>query len=118
MRWRKGMRFLNSTHSLSNVATARVVGVLLHFEFFGDFHGPRGNGSGAWRTLRWRREYRAYRDLMRKEGAVNFRNEEPVRFEDSAQFLRLGLMRTEEALEQSARMTQDARAAEPAAHRA
>jgi hypothetical protein len=55
---------------------------------------------------------------MRKEGAVNFRNEEPVRFEDSAQFLRLGLMRTEEALEQSARMTQDARAAEPAAHRA
>lgn len=64
------------------------------------------------------REYRAYRDLMRKEGAVNFRNEKPVRFEDSAQFLRLGLMRTEEALEQSARMTQDARAAEPAAHRA
>ena len=51
------------------------------------------------------REHRAYRDLMRKEGTVNFTSDKSRHIEDSGPLVRLGLMRPEEALEQSVRMT-------------
>ncbi|MEJ2624497.1 MAG: hypothetical protein P8Z80_08145 [Pseudolabrys sp.] len=52
---------------------------------------------------------------MRKQGSVNFMIDRSVRFEDSARLVRFGLMRTEEALEQSVRMTRAARAQQSAA---
>ena len=115
VRWRKGMRFLYSTHSLSHVTTAKVTGALLHFKFLSDFHDRVETEVARGEHYDGAREYRAYRDLMRKQGAVNFLNEKSVRFEDSAQLVRLGLMRTEEALEQSVRMTRAARAQQSAA---
>jgi hypothetical protein len=52
---------------------------------------------------------------MRKEGTVTFMTGKSARFEDSAQLVRLGLMHTEDAFEQSVRMTQAARAQQRAA---
>jgi Glycosyl transferase family 2 len=115
VRWRKGMRFLYSTHSLSHVTTAKVTGALLHFKFLSDFHDRVETEAARGEHYDGAREYRAYRDLMRKQGAVSFMTDKSMRFEDSAQLVRLGLMRTEEALEQSVRMTLAARTARPAA---
>ena len=115
VRWRKGMRFLYSTHSLSHVATAKVSGALLHFKFLSDFHDRVEAEVARGEHYDGAREYRAYRDLMRKQGTVNFMSHRSARFEDSGQFVRLGLMRTEEAYEQSVRMTQAARAQQRAA---
>jgi hypothetical protein len=115
VRWRKGMQFLQSTHSLSHVTTAKVTGALLHFKFLSDFHDRVETEVARGEHYDGAREYRAYRDLMRKQGAVNFLTDRSVRFEDSAQLVDLGLMRTEEALEQSVRMTQAARAGQLAA---
>ncbi len=74
-------------------------GALLHFKFLSDFHDrveaevARGEHYGG------AREYRAYRDLMRKEGAVNLMAAKSARYEGSGQLVRLGLMRTTEGWE-------------------
>ena len=115
VRWRKGMHFLYSTHSLSHVTTAKVTGALLHFKFLSDFHDRVETEVARGEHYDGAREYRAYRDLMRKQGTVNFLTDKSVRFDDSMQLVRLGLMHTEEALEQSVRMTRAARAQSRAA---
>jgi glycosyltransferase involved in cell wall biosynthesis len=101
VRWRKGTRFLHSTHILSKVATANVIGALLHFKFLSDFHDRVEAEVVRGEHYDSAREYRAYRDLMRKKGTVNFMTDKSVRFVDSAQLVRLGLMRTDDAFEQS-----------------
>ena len=115
VRWQKGMRFLYSTHSLSHVTTAKVTGALLHFKFLSDFHDRVETEVARGEHYDGAREYRAYRDLMRKQGAVNFLTDKSMRFQDSAQLVRLGLMRTEDVFEKSVQMTQAARAGQRAA---
>jgi len=110
VRWRKGMQFHYSTHSLTHVTTSKVSGALLHFKFLSDFHDRVETEVARNEHYAGAREYRAYRDLMRKQGPVNFMTDKSTRYEDSAQLVRLGLMRTEDAYEQSVRMTQAARA--------
>jgi glycosyltransferase involved in cell wall biosynthesis len=115
VRWRRGMQFHYSTHSLSHVATAKVTGALLHFKFLSDFHARVETEVARGEHYDGAREYRAYRELVRKQDTVNFVTDKSVRFEDSAQLVRLGLMRTDDAFEQSVRMTQAARAQQRAA---
>ena len=115
VRWRKGMQFLYSTHSRSHVETSKVTGALLHFKFLSDFHDRVETESARGEHYDGVREYRAYRALLRREGTVNFMTGKSVRFEDSAQLVRLGLMRTEDAYEQSAQMTRTAREKQRAA---
>ena len=102
VRWRKGMRFLHSTHILSAVTTAQVMGALLHFKFLSDFHGRVETEVARGEHYDDAREYRAYRDLMRKEGTVNLMAAKSARYEDSGQLVRLGLMRTTEGWERLA----------------
>lgn len=38
VKWRKGMRYLSSTHEVSPLEVADISGVILHFKFLQDFH--------------------------------------------------------------------------------
>jgi hypothetical protein len=96
------MRFLQSTHLLSAVTTAQVMGALLHFKFLSDFHDRVETEVARGEHYDGAREYRAYRDLMRKEGTVNLLAAKSARYEDSGQLVRLGLMRTTEGWERFA----------------
>lgn len=111
VRWRKGFRFLYSTHSLSPVTTAKVTGALFHFKFLSDFHDRVETEVARGEHHDNAREYQAYRDFMSGEGVVNFISDKSVRFENSRQLERLGLMFTDEVFERSMRTTQAARAA-------
>ena len=115
VRWQKGMRFHYSTHSLTHVTTSKVSGALLHFKFLSDFHDRVEAEVARGEHYDGAREYRAYRDLMRRQGAVNFMTPKSMRYQDSTQLVKLGLMRSEPAFEQSVQMTRAARAGQRAA---
>lgn len=109
VRWQKGMRFLHSTHIVSAVPTAPVMGALLHFKFLSDFHERVETEVARGEHYDGAREYRAYRDLMRKEGTVNLMAAKSARYENSAQLVKLGLMRTTEGWERFAPTAQSGR---------
>ena len=90
-------------------------GALRHFKFLRDFHDRVETEVARREHSDGTRECRAYRDLMRKQGAVNVMNGRSPRYQDSAQLVKLGPMRTEPAFEQSAQMTRAARAGQRAA---
>ena len=68
VRWRKGMRFLYSTHSLTHVTTSKISGALLHFKFLSDFHDRVEAEVARGEHYDGAREYRAYRDLDAETG--------------------------------------------------
>jgi glycosyltransferase involved in cell wall biosynthesis len=110
VRWRAGMRFLHSTHTLTPVAIPKMLAGLLHFKFLSDFHDRVVTEVARNEHYAGAREYRAYLNLLRENGDVGFFTKDSVRFQDSAQLVRLGLMRTNDAFERSARMTMAAKA--------
>ena len=111
VRWRRGgVQFLHGRHVISPVTTAGVTSALLHFKFLSDFHDRVELEAVRGERFAGAREYRAYRDLLRLNEAVSFFGAKSMSFEDSNQLVRLGLMKSEEAFEQSVRMTRDARA--------
>jgi hypothetical protein len=87
---------------------------MLHFKFLSDFHDRVVTKVARREHYASAREYRAYFDLQEK-GTVGFFTKDSVRFQDSAQFVGLGLMRSEPAFENSVRLTQAARAPQQAA---
>jgi len=111
VRWQKGMQFIHSTHTLTAVKVSAMLGGLLHFKFLSDFHDRVVTEVERYEHYDGAREYRAYLDLFRQQGAVNFFGEESVRFEESMQLVRRGLLRTGPAFEQSVAVTAAARAA-------
>ncbi|WP_293678162.1 glycosyltransferase family 2 protein [uncultured Phenylobacterium sp.] len=96
-RWRRGMAYTMSTHAVTPGRVYPALAVLLHFKFLSDFRErvrlaiERGQHYGG------SQEYRAYQDVLRQAGDLRLANEQSVRFEGSAQLLRLRLMQTDVA---------------------
>jgi Glycosyl transferase family 2 len=114
VRWRAGMRFVHSTHTVTKIKMSTLLAGLLHFKFLSDFHDRVTTEVARNEHYAGAREYRAYLDLLRANGAVSFFTKDSVRFQNSAQLVRLGLMRSEDAFEHSVRLTEAARAQEVA----
>ncbi|WP_372787051.1 glycosyltransferase family 2 protein [Phenylobacterium sp.] len=102
IKWRAGTRYLASTHHVTPLPLSALAGGLLHFKFLQDFHeravvevGRGEHHSGA-------HEYTAYLELLQADPRFNLMSPASVRFEDSAQLVRLGLMQTSEAYERFA----------------
>jgi glycosyltransferase involved in cell wall biosynthesis len=110
VRWRAGMRFIHSTHTLTPIAIPRMLAGLLHFKFLSDFHDRVVTEVRRSEHYAGAREYRAYLELLRDNGDVSFITKDSVRFQDSAQLVRLGLMRTDDAFERSAQLAMAAKA--------
>lgn len=116
VRWKTGMRFAFSTHSLeTGVKMSNVSGGLLHFKFLSDFHQRVATEVERNEHFEGAREYRVYLDLLRRDGAVNFFTPASARFQGSEQLVALGLMRTEPGFEKSVQLTQAARSQQRAA---
>ncbi len=99
VKWKPGTRFTQSTHFLTAGKVAPLLATLLHFKFLSDFHqrvalevrrGEHFNGAA---------EYRAYAEMLRANGPVNFIGNQSVKFASSAQLVELGLMTTGSAYE-------------------
>ncbi|MGR9098973.1 MAG: glycosyltransferase family 2 protein [Gammaproteobacteria bacterium] len=93
VKWREGLFYEASTHVISNVRTAPVTGILQHFKLFSDFY-PRARVESQ-RKEHWDNaaQYDCYWDVLRKYPALTPIYEGSRRYENSLQFVGLGLMR-------------------------
>jgi glycosyltransferase involved in cell wall biosynthesis len=97
VRWQAGMRYLRGTGNITPVIMANVLAALLRFEFLSDF------------------AERAQSGVALSEGlSTNLYCDSSVRFENSAQLVQLGLMKTARAYEESVQLTAAARSARSA----
>ena len=92
VRWDATSRYLKSTHRVTPKTVASETGVLLHFKFLQDFHtraiqeaSRREYSSGAF-------DYRRYAKRLSENPGLTLIDDRSVRFEGSAQLVRLGLM--------------------------
>ena len=93
IRWRAELRLEASTHMLKGVATADVSGMLLHFKLLQDFSTNAEREVHRKEHFADARQYRAYEEIMLSNAGLAAHWAGSVRFEDSAQLCRLGLMR-------------------------
>lgn len=94
VKWRAGMRYLLSTHTLTPVVMAGLVTNLLHFKFLDDFHQRAVIEAERAEHFDNAREYRSYLDYIKNKNSLTLHYSNSVRFEDSGQLIGMGLMRT------------------------
>jgi glycosyltransferase involved in cell wall biosynthesis len=95
VRWQAGMKYLRGTGNITPVQLASVMASLLRFEFLSDFH-------------------ERHEAALIDGPSTNLYGGSSVRFENSAQLVELGLMKTTRAYEESVQLTANARAARSA----
>ena len=97
VKWRRGDRYLLSTHAMTPTPIYPMLTALLHFKFLSDFpervrialqEGQHHGGS---------KEYRAYNDTLQAQRGLRLHNAQSVAFTGSDQLLALGLLRTDAA---------------------
>jgi glycosyltransferase involved in cell wall biosynthesis len=99
VRWRSDLSFAVSTHLIDGVVPGLVEGALLHFKMFHDFHRKVAVGAAEGQYWEGSRQYRAYIAVMDDHPGLTPRDERSVRFEDAAQLVRLGFMKSTPELE-------------------
>jgi hypothetical protein len=95
VRWHGGMQYLRGTGNISPVMIANVMGALLRFDFLSDFRDRVGSGIAV-------------------DESTNLSTEASVKFEDSAQLVQLGLMKSVQSYDESVKITAAARTAKSA----
>lgn len=99
VRWRRGMRYLLSTHRMSPARLFPAIGALLHFKFLSDFSDRVETAvAGGWHAGA-EREFLAYRAHAHANPRMRFHHTGSVKYEDSAQLVRLGVMYSNPALD-------------------
>lgn len=94
IRWSRDSALLASTHIVRGTTLADVTGLLLHFKLFQDFAENAREETERKEHFAGARQYRAYDDVMAAEADLTAFHAGSVRFRDSAQLCRLGLMLT------------------------
>ena len=102
VKWAAGARYLVSTHEMTDMPMSDLTAGLLHFKFLNDFHERARIEVARAEHYHGALEYQAYLDILRSSGPLNLMAVESVRFEDSAQLVAMGLMRTSSAYERFA----------------
>jgi hypothetical protein len=92
VRWDENSRYL-SAHWISPKAVAPVTGALLHFKFLSDFHDRAVMETTRGEHYRGASEYRRYARRLNEHPGLSLMYEGSTRFENTAQLVRLGLMR-------------------------
>ncbi len=98
VKWRRGSRYLLSTHALTPTPIYPMLTALLHFKFLSDFPAQVATAVAAKQHHGGSKEYRAYDDTLRASGGrLRLHNEGSVRFIDSDQLVALGLLQADAA---------------------
>jgi hypothetical protein len=90
VRWQHGMQYLRGTGNITPVIVANVMGALLRFDFLSDFR----DRCGAELAI---------------DESTNLYGAASVKFENSAQLIQLGLIKTVRSLDESVKLTTAAR---------
>jgi hypothetical protein len=112
IRWRRGMKYLSSMHRHSGVRLSDIQGALLHFKFLTSFE--RRNSTSLIENEgvieKGLKERQIYNLALRKNPNLTMKFEGSVRFENSAQLVELGWMKSSPDLEAVFSKTVDERA--------
>ena len=92
--WRKGMRYLATTHKITSVRLSEGTGALLHFKFLGDFGAKAELEAQRREYFDGAREYRRYAAILGKDPKLSLWHSESIRLTGSRQLCELGLMTT------------------------
>ncbi|MDP2086265.1 MAG: glycosyltransferase family 2 protein [Gemmobacter sp.] len=80
VRWKRGFRYLASTHDMTPVKVARETGALLHYKFLPDFHARAMEEVRRNQHYEGAREYRVYAEVLGRTGGGSFVGPESRRF--------------------------------------
>ena len=96
VKWCDDLYYKTSTHILENVSTADITGVLQHFKLFADFYDDVC--SEVKRNEHWDNaaQYKSYWNVMSENPDLNPFFEGSVRYDNSQQLIKLGLMHSSE----------------------
>lgn len=99
--------FEHSCHYVRGARPADITGATLHFKFFSNFI-PLANKE-AQREEHWDRasEYKKYAAFLNNTKDINLYCSQSVKFQDSNQLIRLGLMKTSSGFEKYSRQLLD-----------
>jgi hypothetical protein len=97
VRWDSGSRYLKSTHGVSAKTVAPEMGGLLHFKLLHDLHAKARDEAARGEYSQGASEYRRYARTLDQNPRTTFMYEGSVRFENTSQLVRLGLMQDSEA---------------------
>jgi hypothetical protein len=84
---------------MTPVPLADVTGVLLHFKFLSDFASRAVIETTRGEHYQDSIEYRAYLELVRDHGLADLMADVSIRYENSAQLVRMHMMQMSAALE-------------------
>lgn len=93
VRWDEGSAYVYSTHFVSRKALAPETGALLHFKFLQDFHSRAIHEAARAEHYDDAFEYRLYAEKLGGNTALTFLHDASMRYEDTTQLVRLGLIR-------------------------
>lgn len=98
VKWRRGMKYLLSTHAITPTSIYPMLTALLHFKFLSDFPERVGVAMREGQHYGGSKEYRAYSDTLRANGGLlRLHNAQSVAFTGSDQLVALRLMQTNAA---------------------
>ena len=94
IKWQSSFSLEASTHNLAGANIASTTGMLLHFKLLQDFADNAARETARKEHFRDARQYVAYDSVMSETSELSAYFEGSVRYENSAQLVRLGLVKT------------------------
>jgi len=100
-KWRKGRQYLVSCHTIDHAIFSELRGALLHFKFLLNFKDASSTSVHLNQAVQEKglQERQAYLETLQKSPNLTLRNEQSVRYKDSAQLIELGWLKTSQAFE-------------------
>ncbi|MEK0085616.1 tetratricopeptide repeat protein [Benzoatithermus flavus] len=99
VRWRRGLHYTGSTHTLFPVPVAAETGVLLHLKYMADFADRARIESQRKQYWRGARRYTEFTRRFEDTDVIDFRCELTERFTSTRQLMALGLIRSSPVLD-------------------
>jgi glycosyltransferase involved in cell wall biosynthesis len=93
VKWRHDLHYAASTHVIENVRLATLTGIVQHFKLFSDFFISAKNETE--RKEHWDNaaQYESYWDILRKNPDLSAFYNGSIKYSDSMQLVRLGMMK-------------------------
>ncbi|MFN3291864.1 MAG: glycosyltransferase family 2 protein [Gemmobacter sp.] len=92
VRWKKGFRYLASTHDMTPLKVASETGALLHYKFLPDFHARAMEEVRRNQHYEGAREYRVYAEVLARTGGGSFVGVESERYQGFETLVRMGVV--------------------------
>lgn len=99
VKWREGLEFEASTHTIKNLRLACLTGVLQHYKFFSDFYLYAEQETARKEHWDESAQYESYWEVLREDPNLSAYFAASMKYTGSAQLIELGLISSSEQFE-------------------